>query len=84
MGITLNRLYTEVGKTQYTTLIDYNSHSDIEYVGYASPSSSINDSSWRILKLTYYPTYDVSSSKYANGVSTFTNKWSLRESYIYA
>jgi len=84
MGITLNRLYSEVGKTQYTTLIDYNANNDIEYIGTSSPSSSVNDSSWRIIKLTYNSNYDISSAKYAQGVSTFTNVWTTRSSYSYA
>ena len=84
MGITLNRLYTEVGKSQYTTLLDYNSHNDIQYIGLASPSASASDSVWRIIKLTYTPNYDVSSARYAQGVTTFTNSWNSRSTYYYA
>lgn len=84
MSVILNRLYSEVGKTPYTTLLSYNSHNDIEYVGFASPSSSTSDSTWRIMKLSYSPTYDVSSVRYAQGVTTFTNSWVSRVSYYYA
>jgi len=84
MGITLNRLYSEVGKTQYTTLIDYNSNNDIEYIGTALPSSLVDDGSWRIIKLVYDSNYNISSAKYAQGVSTFTNVWTTRSSYSYA
>ncbi len=84
MGITLNRLYTEVGKTQYTTLLDYDSNNNIQYIGTASPSSATSDSDWRLIKLTYTSNYDVSSAKYAQGVSTFTNVWDNRSLYGYA
>jgi len=84
MGITLNRLYSEVGKTQYTTLIDYNSNNDIEYIGTALPSSLVDNGSWRIIKLVYDSNYNISSAKYAQGVSTFTNVWTTRSSYSYA
>jgi hypothetical protein len=84
MGITLNRLYSEVGKTQYTTLLDYDSNNNLTYIGTASPSSSTTDSTWRIIKLVYNSNYDISSAKYAQGLSTFTNVWNDRTSYGYS
>lgn len=83
MVVILNRLYSEVGKTQYTTLLDYDSNGNLIYAGTATPSSASNNSLWRISKLTYTSDYNISSIRYADGNSSFDNIWINRTILTY-
>jgi len=83
MGITLNRLYSEVGNTPYSVRLDYDGSNNLIYVGLASPSSSNDNSSWRICKLYYNTNNDISGLRYADGNTNFDNVWSNRTTLSY-
>jgi YD repeat-containing protein len=83
MGITINRLYSEVGKPQYTTLLDYDGSNKLIYIGLASPSSSTDTASWRISKLYYNSNSDISGMRFADGNSSFDNVWVNRATLTY-
>jgi len=83
MGITLNRLYSEVGSTPYSVRLDYDGSNNLIYIGLATPSSSNDSASWRICKLYYNTNNDISGMRYASGSTLFTYKWSNRTTLSY-
>jgi len=87
MAVTISRLkdyIITIPSGGLVVRLAYDANDNVEYVGYAPPGSANGDASWRIIKLTYNSNYDISSAKYAQGVSTFTNVWSSRSSYGYS
>ncbi len=70
-----------VSNPVYSTIIDEAS-STVTYIGKAEPGTSTSSANWLISKVTISGT--VTSSLYADGVSTFTAVWNDRASLSYS
>jgi len=68
----------------YTVLIDYVGTGNPIYVGEAVPGSLITTGVWRIKKITYDLSDNPIEIKWAQGLTTFTNKWANRATYVYS
>jgi hypothetical protein len=92
-GIAINNLPSDYAKEEgnldsinknlipYNTLIDDFSSIDKTYIGKALSGSSESNSVWQIKCID--ETGDYMKIKFADGVSTFTKKWSDRITYSY-
>lgn len=64
--------------------VAYDSSSNIEYVGNASPGVLTSDSEWRIKKITYDVDNNMETIKWAGGTPAYVNVWDNRASLSYS
>jgi YD repeat-containing protein len=80
-GHTVQVEYTEAAL--WTVALDYDGSDNLIYVGWAWPGTLKSVAEWRIIKLTYDGSGNLTDVTYADGVDTFTKEWDERLSYIY-
>ena len=66
------------------TKLSYDASENIEYIGSAAPDSAEDDTLWKIIRLTYDASDNITGTLYAEGTDSFDKKWSLRASYTYS
>ena len=64
--------------------IEYDSDDDPIYIGEAAPSTIKSSSLWRIRKITYDASKNITDIQYADGTQTFTKVWNDRATYSYS
>lgn len=77
----------QLGYTPISNLkinIDYDVNENIEYVGYAAPGSTADSKVWKIIKLEYNVSGDITNLVYAKGNLIFDKIWDNRASYTYS
>lgn len=65
-------------------LLDYDSGTNPIYIGVTTAGTATSASTWQIRKLTFDANDNVTSIKYADGVTTFTKEWDDRATYTYS
>jgi hypothetical protein len=72
-----------VAFASYVTALDYNSDSQLVYLGVAMTGSAKAAASWKIAKLTY-TSGNLTDIQWAGGVTTFVNVWNNRAAFVYS
>ena len=63
--------------------IAYNAGGNAEYIGHAAPGSSDSAAAWRIQKLTYNASGNVTAIRFADSSIEFGKVWDDRLAYSY-
>lgn len=69
-------------KKMYAVRYENDSNGNVIYAGEAVPGSPENKDLWRIKKFTYENNF-VTTTDWADGITTFTKKWEKRAEYRY-
>ena len=68
----------------YTQKLDYSSGTTPIYIGWTDPGQPTSAARWKIQKLTYDGSGNVTDVKWANGVPNFIFVWDNRTTYTYS
>ncbi len=69
---------------KFTIKLDYDVSDNLIYVGKASRSSSAGNTVWRIQKLSYDGSNNLTDVQWANGSKDFSFEWDERTTYTYS
>lgn len=67
----------------HKVLMDYESGTNVVYMGLAIPGTSSKDAKWQIKRMSYDDNSNVTSIMFAEGSLDFSYRWSNRTAYSY-
>lgn len=67
-----------------TTKLAFDASGNLQYVGNAIAGSATSASLWKIQKLTYDASGNLTDRQWADAVTTYTKVWDARSSYTYS
>ena len=73
----------EKSSVRYRTLYEYDSSGNVEYIGQSETSTSKESATWRIRKLFYDTSGNMTEIRWAEGNQKFDKIWNRREGYTY-
>lgn len=73
-----------LGGDNLQQLFDYDVSGNLIYQGWSQPGQATSASTWRLKKLTYNGSNQLTNIQYASGSPSFTFVWDNRTSYTYS
>ncbi len=85
----MNRLNTESIQFPFSSgdmisKIAYDANNNPEYMGQATPGTSVSEVGWQIKKFTYDVNQNVTDIQFAEGSNLYNRVWDSRASYSYS
>lgn len=71
-------------KSLAVKMSNYNANGDPKYIGLAIPGTATSASKWKLMKLTYDASLNLTDVQYADGNENFDNVWNIRGTYTYS
>jgi hypothetical protein len=68
----------------YTEAVAYDANGNIQYKGWAAPGTAKASAGWRIMKITYDGSQNITDKQWADGDLQFNNIWNNREGLSYS